>query len=66
MVSKKSKNQIDNFTLSFEFYDLSIPTNHSEGICILWNRPNIMATVLLKEDGAIHILVFSKLVSKNQ
>ena len=31
---------------------------------MLWNKKNIMANVLLKEDRAIHMLVFDVLIQK--
>ena len=44
--------------LGFQFYDFSNPINHSGGIWVLWNTTNIKANVLLKDDRAIHMLVF--------
>ena len=44
--------------LGFDHYDHTLPVNHSGGIWVLWNKMNIMANVLLKEDRAIHMLVF--------
>jgi len=44
--------------LGFDHYDYTLPVNHSGGIWVLWNKTNIMASVLLKEDRAIHMLVF--------
>ena len=44
--------------LGFHFYDFVNPINHSGGIWVLWNNTNIKATVLFKEDKAIHVLVF--------
>ena len=44
--------------LGFDFFDYSLPVNHSGGIWVLWNNKNILANVLLKEERAIHMLVF--------
>jgi len=44
--------------LGFQCHDFSNPINHSGGIWVLWNNTNIRANVLLKEDRAIHMLVF--------
>jgi len=44
--------------LGFQCYDFSTPINRSGGIWMLWNDTNIRANVLLKEDRAIHMLVF--------
>ena len=43
----------------FEYFDYSLPVNHSGGIWVLWNNQNILASVLLKEERAIHMLVLS-------
>ena len=42
----------------FDYFDYSLPVNHSGGIWVLWNNKNILANVLLKEERAIHMLVF--------
>ena len=44
--------------LGFDCFDYSLPVNHSGGIWVLWNKKNILANVLLKEERAIHMLVF--------
>ena len=44
--------------LGFDCYDYTLPVNHSGGIWVLWSKRNILANVLLKEDRAIHMLVF--------
>ena len=44
--------------LGFDYFDYSLPVNHSGGIWVLWNKKNILANVLLKEDRAIHMFVF--------
>jgi len=44
--------------LGFDHYDFTLPVNHAGGIWVLWNNKNILANVLLKEDRAIHMLVF--------
>jgi len=41
----------------FDYFDYSLPVNHSGGIWVLWNNKNILANVLLKEARAIHMLV---------
>jgi len=50
--------------LGFDHYDFTLPVNHSGGIWVLWNKKNILANVLLKEDIAIHMLVFDVLIQK--
>jgi len=50
--------------LGFDHYDFTVPVNHSGGIWVLWNKRNILANVLLKEDRAIHMLVFDILIQK--
>jgi len=50
--------------LEFQCYDFSPPINHSGGIWVLWNKMNVMANVLLKEDRAIHMLVFENSTQK--
>ena len=50
--------------LGFDHFDYTLPVNHSGGIWVLWNKTNIMANVLLKEDRAIHMLVFDILLQK--
>jgi len=47
--------------LGFPCYDFVNPINHSGGIWVLWNNTNIKASVLIKEDRAIHMLVFEYL-----
>ena len=44
--------------LGFDHYDYTLPVNHSGGTWVLWNKRNILANVLLKEDRTIHMLVF--------
>ena len=57
MVSKaNTKRLISRF--GFQCYDYVNPINHSGGIWVLWNNTNIKANILLKEDRAIHMLVF--------
>jgi len=43
--------------LGFEFYDFVIPNNHSGGLAVLWHNTNIRASILRKEQRAIHMLV---------
>ena len=50
--------------LGFEHFDFVSPHNHSGGIWVLWNNVNIHANVLLKEDRAIHMLVFDVAIQK--
>ena len=50
--------------LGFENFDYTLPVNHSGGIWVLWNTKNIMANVLLKEDRAIHMLIFDIISQK--
>jgi len=50
--------------LGFDHYDYTLPVNHSGGIWVLCNKKNIMANVLLKEDRAIHMVIFDVLIQK--
>ena len=50
--------------LGFDHFDYTLPVNHSGGIWVLWNKTNILANVLIKEDRAIHMLVFDILIQK--
>jgi len=50
--------------LGFDHYDYTLPVNHSGGIWVLWSKRNILANVLLKEDRAIHMLVFDTINQK--
>jgi len=50
--------------LGFDHYDYTLPVNHSGGIWVLWNKRNILANVLLKEDRATHMLVFDVISQK--
>jgi len=50
--------------LGFDQYDFTLPVNHAGGIWVFWNNKNILANVLLKEDRAIHMLVFDVLIQK--
>ena len=50
--------------MGFEHYDFSPPINHSRGIVILWNS-GIHASVLLKEQQVIHMLVHDTKNVKN-
>jgi len=50
--------------LGFDQFDYTLPVNHTGGIWVLWNKKNIMANVLLKEDRAIHMLVFDVVIQK--
>ena len=43
--------------MGFEYYDFVSSINHSGGIAVLWNNGNIYALVLLKETGAICMLI---------
>ena len=63
MVSENTTKQII-LQLGFECYDLSLLINHSYGIWVLWNKMTIIAYVLLKEDRAIHMLVFETSTQK--
>jgi len=57
MVSEANTKRIIS-RLGFQCYDFVNPINHSGGIWVLWNNTNIKANILLKEDRAIHVLVF--------
>jgi len=48
----------------FDHYDYTLPVNHSGGIWVLWSKRNILANVLLKDDRAIHMLVFDAISQK--
>ena len=50
--------------LGFDHFDYTLPINHSGGIWVLWNKTNIMANVLIKEERAIHMLVFDVQMQK--
>jgi len=43
--------------LGFCHFDYVLPCNHSGGIAVLWNSGDILASVLSKEQRAIHMLV---------
>jgi len=51
--------------LGFDHYDFVPPLNHSGGIAVLWNNGTIHASILLKEQRAIHMLVHDTENSKN-
>ena len=48
----------------FEHFDYVDSINHSGGITVLWNNNGIHASILSKEQRAIHLLVHD--VKKNQ
>jgi len=43
--------------LVFDHYDFVPPSNHSSDIAVLWNNDAIHASILLKEQRAIHMLI---------
>ena len=45
-------------TLGFDFFDYVLPSDHSGGISVLWCNKSIHASVLLKEQRAIHMLLY--------
>jgi len=57
MVSEEHTNRLIS-RLGFQKHDFINPINHSGGIWVLWNEMNIRANVLLKDNRAIHMLVF--------
>ena len=52
--------------LGFEFYDFVIPNNHSGGLAVLWHNTNTPASILRKEQRAIHMLVHDLTIIRTQ
>ena len=50
--------------IGFEHFDFVTPNNHSGGLVVLWHNTNVHASILRKEQRAIHMLVHD--VSTNQ
>ena len=50
--------------MGFEHFDYVEPVNHSGGLAVLWDNGIIHASVLNKEQRAIHMLVYM-IQSKN-
>ena len=50
--------------LGFAHFDYILPLNHSGGIAVLWNSDNILASVLSKEQRAIHMLVHDTILAQ--
>jgi len=63
MVSEETTKRIIS-SLGFQCHDFSNPINHSGGIWVLWNNTHIKVNVLLKEDRAIHMLIFEYATQK--
>jgi len=51
--------------MGFEHFDFIPLQNHSSGIWVLWNNDKCHASVLTKENRAIHMLVHNPSKSKN-
>ena len=51
--------------MGFDHFDFVLPQNHSGGIWVLWNNDNYQASVLAKENRAIHVLVHDSSKLKN-
>jgi len=51
-------------SLGYQFYDTIPPHNHAGGIWLLWNADNVDVTVIAKEAGALHCMVYEKCTSK--
>ena len=51
--------------MGFEHFDYVLPINHSGGLAVLWNSGIIHASVLIKEQRAIHMLVHDTENAKN-
>jgi len=64
MVNEKN---IRNFLprIGFEHFDFVEPTNHSGGLAILWNNEKIHASILRKEQRAIHMLIHDPSINQN-
>jgi len=56
MVNKKNITDILP-KMGFEQYDYVEPINHSSGLAVLWNNGVVCASILRKEQKAIHMLV---------
>jgi len=56
MVNESNRRRIHP-PMGFEHFDFVSPINHFGGIVVLCNNNNIHASVLLKETGAIHMLI---------
>ena len=44
--------------IGFEHFDYVEPVNHSGGLAVLWDNEVIHASVLKREQRAIHMLVY--------
>jgi len=44
-------------TLGFDHFDYVLPTDHSGGTAVLWNDNTIHASVISKQQRAIHLLI---------
>ena len=51
--------------MEFEHFDYVEPFNHSGGIAVLWNNGIIHASVLRKEQRAIHMLIHDTAINQN-
>lgn len=51
--------------LGFDHYDFVSPVNHFGGIAVLWSNGNIHASILLKEQRAIHMMVHDTTYASN-
>ena len=45
--------------MGFDYFDYVEPLNHSGGLAVLWDNGRIHASVLSKEQRAIHMLVYN-------
>ena len=52
--------------MGFDHFDFILPQNHAGGIWVLWNNDKCQASVLAKENRAIHMLVHDLNKSKNR
>jgi len=62
MTNKVNADQIIS-KLGYDHYGYVLPQNHWGGIWILWNDI-IFAQVLFKEQRAVHLLVYNKVIKK--
>ena len=51
--------------MGLEHYDFVSPVNHARGIAVLWNNGNVHASILLKEQREIHMMVHDTKNFKN-
>jgi len=51
--------------IGFEHFDFIEPSNHSGGLAVLWNNANIHASILWKEQRAIHMLIHDPSITQN-